>query len=74
MIMDKIVKHDLPADTSGITVEFHRYYGESALGGTAVVFKIPDHCQILSRDPMKFMEWCYDQMIVIATQAQRMGK
>jgi len=68
-----IVKHASPADNSGIVVEFHRYImPNSGLGGTAVIFKIPDSAQILSRDPAEFMKWCYEQMMTIGEQARRM--
>ncbi len=64
-----LVKHELPQDDSGIVVEFHRYYGSGGVGGTAVVFKIPDSCQMLSSDPQEFMRWCYEQMMTIGRQA-----
>lgn len=71
--MDEIVK-TLGKDDSGIVVEFHRYYGDGALGGTAVVFRIPDSARILSRDPHEFMRWCYEQMMQIASQSGRVNR
>jgi hypothetical protein len=69
-VSDAIVKHRLPEDNSGITVEFFRYFDATTLGGTAVVFRIPDSAQILSRDPVEFMRWCYEQMMTIGRQAR----
>ena len=55
----------LPEDTSGITVTFYRGLTDMS---TYVTFKIPDHYQVLSRSPEEFMQWCYEEMMRIATQ------
>lgn len=64
----------LPIDESGITVHFYRYCSDPLMSGTAVVFKIPDSAQILSRDPEEFMDWCHRQMMHIAAQAKGMSR
>lgn len=60
----------LPIDESGITVEFMKYFDITRGSVTAVIFRIPDDCQILSRDPEDFMRWCYQEMMKIARQAK----
>ena len=49
-------------DESGITVTFLRS-ANAVESSTLVIFRIPDRCQILSRDPEEFMRWCYREMI-----------
>ena len=56
-------------DESGITVTFLRS-ANAVESATLVIFRIPDRCQILSRDPEEFMRWCYREMMTIGRQAR----
>ncbi len=63
----------LPADDSGITVEFFRVTNvldPGARSSTKVVFTIPDTALVLSKNPQDFFQWCYDEMMKIAKQVR----